>query len=157
MNNTIKSITDGIVRREELHRIFHADLFYDIYNSLNYSFGLPLTISRVGDIITLNFAEQDRPDGFDRVYSLYSIRVNNLTGYNVRKGYLKGNISDITPEFYVVATGVYLDDNTRITLYHSIDGGYMPFSNTLTIETPYMGTTYLNGKVERTTEYSSDV
>jgi len=152
---TIIATTDGEVRRAEYHRFKHPDEYNALISEVDVDIGLPLTASQESeDVYRFVYARQDRPSMFTEDHEVYSIRVTKSTGAMSGKAYDFGNPLNKIADFSIIATGVYLDDD-KYTLYHSMDGSDMAESNTLTITTPYKGTTYnADGTVYRTTEYS---
>jgi hypothetical protein len=152
---TILATTDGEVRRAEYHRFKHPTEYSALVSELDMDIGLPLTASKESaDVYRFVYASQDRPSIFTEDHEVYSIRVTKSTGAMSGKAYDFGNPLGKVAGFSIIATGIYLDDD-KYTLYHSMDGSEMPESNTVTVTTPYKGTTYnADGTVYRITEYS---
>ena len=152
---TILATTDGVVRRAEYHRFKHPVEYTALLAEIDIDLGLPITASKESeDIYRFVYARQDKPSAFSEYHEAYSLRVIKSTGAISGKAYDFGNTLDKVADFDIIATGVYLDDD-RYTLYHAIDGLEMLATNTLTITTPYVGTTYnSDGTVYRTTQYS---
>jgi len=152
---TILATTDGEVRRVEYHMLKHPVEYAGLIAEVGVDVGRPLTASKESeDIYRFVYSKQERPSIFPEGYEVYSIRVTKSTGSMSGKSYVFGNPLNKVADFSIIATGVYLDDD-KYTLYHSMDGSDMTEANTLTVTTPYQGTTYnADGTIYRTTEYS---
>jgi len=152
---TILATTNGEVRRSEYHRFKHPLEYSELVSEVGVDVGLPLTAAKESeDVYRFVYARQDRPSIFSEDHEVYSLRVVKSTGAMSGKAYDFGNTLNKVEDFTIVATGVYTDDD-KYTLYHAIDGSVMPEINTITIDTPYAGTTYnADGTVYRTTQYS---
>jgi len=152
---TILATTNGEVRRVEYHRFKHPLEYSELISEVGVDVGLPLTAAKESeDIYRFAYARQDRPSIFSEDHEVYSLRVVKSTGAMSGKAYDFGNTLNKVEDFTIVATGVYTDED-KYTLYHAVDGSEMPEINTITIDTPYAGTTYnADGTIYRTTQYS---
>jgi hypothetical protein len=152
---TILATTDGEVRRAEYHRFKHPLEYSELISEVGVDVGLPITAAKESDdVYRFVYARQDRPSIFSEDHEVYSLRVVKSTGAMSGKAYDFGNTLNKVEDFTIVATGVYTDED-KYTLYHAIDGSSMPEINTITIDTPYAGTTYnADGTIYRTTQYS---
>jgi|TARA_B110001469_G_scaffold18565_1_gene18965 hypothetical protein len=151
----ILATTDGEVRRVEYHRFKHPLEFSKLVSEVGVDVGLPLTAAKESeDVYRFVYPRQDRPSIFNEDHEVYSLRVTKSTGAISGKAYDFGNTLNKVEDFTIVATGIYLDED-KYTLYHTIDGSEMEDIDTLTISTPYAGTTYnADGTIYRTTQYS---
>lgn len=159
MNNvSINAFTGNQKRRIDFHREGNPDGFNSLLSELEYEYPTPDLIGREANIFSLYYNPDNMPEEYFEVgFDLYCIKLDNNTGDMKRKAYKQGHYSDIRPDFYVSGTGFFLDDENRVTLYHNLEGfgltDYLSLNDLFTINVPYMGTTYKDGKVIYETIY----
>lgn len=152
---TILASTDGIVRRVEYHRFKHPVEYDAIMSEVSEDIGNPITAARESsEVYRFVYSHQDRPAIFSDDHTVYSTRLDTTTGEVTGKAYDLSNPLNKEVDYFVLATGVYLD-NSRYTLYHAVDGESLPPETFTKIDVPYIGTTYnADGSIYRTTHYS---
>ena len=144
-----KAITNGKTRREEFTYREDTEEFNVLFDELNGEYNTPDVIGKEGTLYSLYYAEI--PEAFDEGVELYALKVDTSTGDKSEKLYYRGNTSGIAVDYEVIATGVFVGDDSTYTLYHS-EG--VTFEEAITMAKPYTGTTYKNGEITRVTEYN---
>jgi hypothetical protein len=168
--SAIKTITSGeedvLEYNAKLHHVKFLELLSMVPVSLEKT---PTSMSLKGDWLHLYYVSKEGlpPLQFfsDKFY-LYSVRIHKDTGEIRRKGYNKGmalsnTITDALEGFNeinnIAATGVYLDE-PRVTIYYMKSSDKKEYvENVAVVDIPYYGTTWENGKVIRTREYTREM
>lgn len=145
----IKAITDDKVRREEFIASQNPIEFTNVFNELNGEYPKPTVVGKEGTLYSLYYDK--KPSMFTEDAELYALKVDTSTGTESKKAYYRGNISGLTVDYEVIATGTFLDEPEAYTLYH---GEGVSFEEAITMTKPYTGTTYKNGEVTRITNYN---
>ena len=166
----IKTITEGEEDVLEYNAKLQPTEFAALFDMLPISVEvIPTSMSLKGDWLHLYYASakhEPPTQFFIDSFFLYSVRIHKNTGEIRRKGYNKGLTlaSEVTSTLVgfeeienILATGTYLDE-PRVTIYHMKSSDEKDYvTNVATVEIPYYGTTFENGVVIRTREYTREM
>ena len=161
--------TDGEEDVLEFNRTLNPKEFKKLYDMLPITVDeMPTSMSLKGEWIYLYYvnAENRPPEqfAFSENFYLYSVRIHKDTGEVRRKGYNK--VSSLPKEMTsslqeyenticgpIVAVGVFLDE-PQITIYYMKSFDLEDrVKDVATVEIPYYGTTWRNGKLLHTRMY----
>jgi hypothetical protein len=165
----IISVTEGQEDIVEYSATLHPNEFNNLYEMIPIEVtDKPTSMSLKGDWLHLYYAKENLPPPdqfFDRNFFLYSVRIHKDTSQVLRKGYNKG--LDLTAEQLaelpgateidnIIAVGHYLDEPKTTIYYMRSSNPEDHVNDPAVVEIPYLGTTWLDGKIQHTREYMRD-
>lgn len=161
MNIIINAFTNDKKRRVDYNRIGNPKGYKLYLSELKFDFPTPDTIGKENNIYSLYYHPDTMPsEYFETGFDLYCIKLDNEIGDFKRKVYKQGEYQDIKTHYLVSGFGLFLEDESRVTLYSAIDGisesPSLSLGQLFSVGKPYKGTTYQDGEMVLETIYTKN-